>query len=181
MSVETSTRLTYDDYVSLPEDGKQYEIIDGELYVNPAPNTKHQLVLGNIYVALREFVKSGRLGKVLVAPYDVLLSENDVVQPDLLFVTAAHMTIITSANAHGAPDIAVEIFSPGTKKRDQTLKLKQYERFGVSEYWMVDPDEESVVVCRRTGHRFDLLRVSDAITSPLLPGFSLPLSEVFAE
>ncbi|HEX2120927.1 MAG TPA: Uma2 family endonuclease, partial [Thermoanaerobaculia bacterium] len=85
MATGTSTKLTYDDYVLLPNDGRRYEILDGELYVNPAPNTKHQRVVLNLALALATFVRTNRLGEVFVAPYDVVLSDIDVVEPDLMF------------------------------------------------------------------------------------------------
>lgn len=109
---QTSNKLTYEDYALLPEDGLRHEIVDGEHYVNPAPTVKHQVVSFNIAFALRAHVKPRRLGSVFIAPFDVVLSKVDVVQPDVLFVSTAQMSRITEANLQGAPDLAVEVLNP---------------------------------------------------------------------
>jgi len=180
-AVELHHKLTYDDYLNLPDDGNRYEILDGELYLNPAPNTKHQLVLMNILRALDRYVRAKRCGEIFFAPFDVVLSKHNVVQPDVLYISNERMEIITAANAQGAPDIAIEVLSDGTRRKDETKKRKAYERFGVSEYWVIDPiDEDSVRIFRFQGKRYDRRIVGGNITSPLLPGFSLPLREVFA-
>ncbi|HUP62712.1 MAG TPA: Uma2 family endonuclease [Thermoanaerobaculia bacterium] len=181
MATETSTKLTYEDYVNLPNDGKRYEIIDGELYVNPAPNIKHQKVAAKLFYELYSFVKPRKLGEVFFAPCDVVLSEIDTLQPDILFVSAARMEIITRANVKGAPDLVIEVLSEGTRNYDETIKKKRYERFAVSEYWIVDIDDDSVRVHRRVGTRFELVDAVATITTPLLPGFTLAVHEIFAD
>lgn len=180
MASGTSTKLTYDDYVLLPNDGRRYEILDGELYVNPAPNTKHQRVVLNLALALATFVRTNRLGEVFVAPYDVVLSDIDVVEPDLMFIGNARMVIITEANAQGSPDLVIEVLSEGTRRYDETVKMKRYERFGVAEYWLINPDDRTVKVYRQTNAKLTAVAVGDPTTSPLLPGFSLPMSELFS-
>ena len=180
MAPQTSTKLTYEDYAALPNDGKRYEIFDGELYVNPAPNMKHSLVTGNLYRALWNFVHEHRLGYVFFAPFDVVLSDIDVAEPDVLFVSNERKHLLTKLNLRGAPDLAIEVLSPGTRSYDQTVKFKRYGLLGVAEYWIVDPGEEWVKIYRSTGDAFASVEVSDPITSPLLPGLALPLSEVFA-
>jgi len=181
MAAQTSTKLTYEDYVNLPNDGKRYEIIDGELYVNPSPNMKHQRVSKNIFRALDRFVEESNLGEVFYAPSDVVLSEIDVVEPDLFFISAERMEIITKANVKGAPDIVIEVLSDGTRRYDETTKLKRYEHFGVREYWIVDPVDDSVRILRLDGKHFERIVVGGEIKSPLLPGFSLAVKDVFAE
>ena len=181
MAAQTSTKLTYEDYVNLPDDGKRYEIIDGELYVNPSPNTKHQRVLMNLIRALDRYVQDTHAGEFFIAPFDTVLSNVDVVQPDLLFIRTERMDILTKANVQGAPDIVVEILSEGTRRKDETTKLKRYERFGVSEYWIVDPIDDAVRIMRLSGKQFERMIVGGDITSPLLPGFSLALKDIFAE
>jgi Uma2 family endonuclease len=114
-AVELPHKLTYDDYLHLPDDGNRYEIIDGELYLNPSPNMKHQLVLMNILRALDRYTRANACGEVFFAPLDVVLSKHNVVQPDLLYISNEQMDIITAANVQGAPDIAVEILSEGTR------------------------------------------------------------------
>jgi Uma2 family endonuclease len=179
--VEIPHKLTYEDYLNFPDDGNRYEIIDGELYVNPSPNMKHQLVLMNILRALDRYVRAHSCGEIFFAPFDVVLSKHDIVQPDVLYISNERMEIITAANVQGAPDIAIEVLSEGTRKRDETKKRKAYERFGVSEYWIVDPiDEDSVRIVRFKDRKFERRIVGGNITTPLLPGFALPLRDVFA-
>jgi Uma2 family endonuclease len=180
MSLETTTRLTYDDYVLIPDDGRRHEIIDGEHYVNPSPNTKHQAVLMNLALALGTFVRAHHVGRVYVAPFDVVLSAHDVLQPDLLFLTREREALLTTANLQGAPNLVIEILSPSTRKLDETLKMKRYDRFGVDEYWLVDPHAEAVVVYRRASS-LERMETPDPLTSPLLPGFALDVRDVFAE
>lgn len=180
MSTAVAKKLTYDDYVNLPDDGKRYEIIDGELYVNPSPNMKHQLVLGNLFVSLTTFVAARKLGLVFVAPFDVVMSDINVVQPDILFISKERMDVLTKANVQGVPDIAIEVLSPGTRRKDQTKKRQAYERHGVQEYWIVDPEDDSLRILRLSGRKFDYIIVGGNIRSPLLPGFSLPLKKLFA-
>ena len=181
MATETSTKLTYEDYVNLPDDGNRYEIIDGELYVNPAPNTKHQRVLRNLFIALATFVKAHKLGEAFVAPFDVVMSDDDVVQPDILFISTERMSVVTKANVQGVPDIAIEILSEGTRRKDETTKLKRYEKFGVQEYWIADPEDDTVRILRLSGKKYERIIVGGKVTSPLLPGFSVTLKAIFTE
>lgn len=178
MAPATSTKLTYEDYCLLPDDGRRHEIIDGEHYVNPAPNTKHQMVVRNISHPLWGFVREHRLGQVFVVPYDVVLSDIDVVEPDILFVSANRVGIITAANIAGAPDLVVEVLStnPGY---DEVVKLKRYDALGVAEYWIADPQHETVKIYRRAAGAFALTPNGDPVTTPLVPGFSLSLREIF--
>ncbi|HEX6864212.1 MAG TPA: Uma2 family endonuclease [Thermoanaerobaculia bacterium] len=178
-------RLSYDDYVLIPEDGQRHEIIDGEHYVSPAPTPKHQEVLLELAVALRSFIKANRLGKLYVAPIDVVLSFYDVVQPDLVFISKERLHILTRKNIQGGPDLAIEILSDGTRRIDEGIKHSTYERFGVKEYWLVDPGRETVAVHRLEGGRFhktaDLAAAKgDVLTTPLLPGLEIRLAEIFA-
>ncbi|HEX7809720.1 MAG TPA: Uma2 family endonuclease [Thermoanaerobaculia bacterium] len=181
MALETITTLTYDDYALIPSDGRRHEIIDGEHYVNPAPNSKHQRVVVNLVMAMAAFVKRHGLGHVYVAPYDVVLSSGDVLQPDVLFITSEREALITDANLQGAPNLVIEILSPSTRKLDQTVKLRRYDRFGVDEYWIVDPESETVAIYRRDAMRLVSVDPGDPLISPLLPGFSLDMRDVFAE
>lgn len=131
--------VTYEDYVALPDDGNRYEVIEGELCLVPAPNLRHQVILLNIAVALRNFLHGRGLGSVYIAPFDVVLSNINVVQPDVLYVSNNRLNILTKAGATGAPDLAIEVLSGSTKRRDAVTKLRLYENFGVDEYWIVDP------------------------------------------
>jgi Uma2 family endonuclease len=180
-------KLTYDDFVLFPDDGKRHELIDGEHYVTPSPTSKHQTIAWNLGGLIWTYLQSHPIGRAFAAPLDVVFSHFDVVEPDLLFVSAERRDkILTDKNIQGAPDLVVEIGSPSTRKRDETIKRRLYERFGVVEYWVIDPELDAIKVYRRDGDRYQrvaelTLEAGDALTSPLLPGLSLPLSKIFEE
>ena len=180
----SSSQLTYEDYLLFPDDGKRHEIIEGDHYVTPAPKTTHQRASFNLALALGSFIKRRSLGLVLTAPCDVLLSDENVVQPDLLFVSTARASIVTEDNIRGAPDLVVEIISETTRKKDEVTKRKLYERFGVQEYWLVDPELETVKIFRREGQVYGRAielskEANDVLTTDLLPGFDLAITEIF--
>jgi Uma2 family endonuclease len=171
-------RLTYEDYCLLPNDGKRYEIIDGELLVSPSPNLAHQRVVTRLTRFLSAYAEDKKLGEVFVAPFDVVFSRFDVVEPDILYISKAHSSVLTKQNVQGSPDLAVEVLSPSTADIDRTAKLKLYARFAVLEYWLIDPDGPSVEIYRREEKTFDRavkLGPDDSLSSPLFPGFTLPL------
>ena len=178
-------KLTYDDFVLFPDDGKRHELIDGEHYVTPSPNTRHQEIAGTIHGLIWTWLEAHPLGQLFFAPYDVVFSTVDIVEPDLLYLSNERAAaVITPLHAKGVPELVVEIVSKGTRKRDETIKRRLYERAGVSEYWIVDPDIEVVRVSRRAGDRFErpveLSReAGDVLTTPLLPGLELPLARIF--
>jgi Uma2 family endonuclease len=175
------TRLTYADYCLLPNDGKRYEIIDGELFVTPSPRRPHQKVVSNLVYYLNDFIKKHNLGEVYPAPFDVVFSRFDVVEPDILYISRTRSSVLTDKNVQGAPDLVVEVLSESTNDIDRTTKLKLYGRFGVQEYWIIDPDACSAEIYRRRQEGFELaatLNTPEALTSPLLPGFSLPLERL---
>jgi len=177
-----SSQLTYEDYLLFPDDGKRHEIIDGDHSVTPAPKTKHQKISFNLSLALGSFVKKGGIGLVFAAPYDVILSDENVVQPDLLFVSTARASIVTDDNIRGAPDLVVEIISETTRRKDEVTKRKLYERFGVQEYWIVDPELETVKIYTRAqqSRALELSKeANDILTTILLAGFELALAEIF--
>jgi Uma2 family endonuclease len=177
------TRLTYDDYCLLPNDGKRYEIIDGELFVTPSPRTAHQKIVTRLTRFLSAFAEDENLGEVFVAPFDVVFSNFDVVEPDLLYVSNERASVVTEKNVQGSPNLVVEVLSETTEKTDRTTKLKLYARYGVEEYWIIDPNGPSAEVYRRTPHGLELaakLSAVDALTSPMFPGFSLPLKKLLA-
>jgi Uma2 family endonuclease len=182
MSVSGSLRFTYEDYVLLPEDGR-YEVIDGELFLTPAPTPFHQLVKSRIERLLQDHVESAELGIVLDAPCDVVLSRFDVLQPDIFFVSAERRSVIGEKFISDAPDLVVEVLSPGTRKRDRIFKAKRYARFGVREMWIADPDKKSIEVFVNAEERFRREAVyveQDVLRSPLLPGLEVPLAQVFS-
>ena len=131
---------------------------------------------------MRAVVKARDLGDVYFAPTDVVLSDVDVAQPDLLFVSAEREQIITPENVQGAPDLVVEILSPATAERDRTIKLDLYARRGVKEYWIVDPDARTIMVLLRGETRFEVVGIyneGQTLRSPTLAGFSFDLDEIF--
>ncbi len=182
----SDVKLTYDDFVHFPEDGKRHELIDGEHVVTPSPNAKHQSVSINLSSLLWAYVGAHHLGRVFAAPFDVVFSDFDVVEPDLLFVSQARQAdVLTAAHVRGAPDLVVEIGSPSTRKRDETTKRRLYERFGVAEYWVVDPELDEIKVYRMVDGRYTrtaelALERDEVLTSPLFPDLELPLSDIFA-
>ena len=174
-------RLTYEDYCLLPDNGKRYEIIDGELFVTPSPLRRHQRVLANVLYYLTGFVKKHELGHVYPAPFDVVFSQFDVVEPDILYISKARASVVTEKNVQGAPDLVVEVLSESTAKIDRTTKLKLYARYGVAEYWVIDPLTYAVEIYRLAAGGYELaaqLDSSQSLTSPLFPGFTLPLSRL---
>ena len=176
---------TYEEFMALPEDNStRYELIDGDLCMTPAPNTRHQEISGNLFEIIRHLLRTNPLGKAFYAPYDVVFSQEppQVVDPDLVFVSTEHVSLITEKNLQGSPDLLVEILSPTTSLRDRREKHSLYERFGVREYWIVNPDRNTVQVFRLSdGHYAAALEfgLGDRLETPLLPGLSILLSEVF--
>ncbi len=178
------TRATYEDYLNTPE-GERYELLDGELVMAPSPSMRHQELAARLFVAVFMFVQERALGKCYDAPTDVEFwsgNEKEVVQPDILFVSAARAGIITEANVQGAPDLVVEVLSPSTESRDRGYKRDLYARHGVKEFWLVDPDARTVEVLLLCGSGFEVAAtysVGQTLISPVLPGLNLRLSEVF--
>ena len=179
---ETKLKFTYRHYLLLPE-GERRELIEGDFYVLPAPSFKHQTVAANLGMALRQHVRTNRLGVVVWAPTDVVLSQESVVQPDILFVSNERRGIITEANVSGAPDLVVEILSPSTAERDRELKLDLYARYGVREYWIVDPEAETVEVMELGAEGASNVRRYDggSVESALLPTLKIEVAEAFEE
>ena len=174
-------RFTYEDYRNTPED-KRYELIDGELLLVPAPRTAHQRISAKIQFSVTSFVIEQSLGEVFDAPFDVVLSNTDVLQPDILFVSNDRTEIITEDNIQGAPDLVIEILSPSTADRDRTFKASLYALHGVAEYWIVDPDTQIIEVFTLGDQGFERLATytgEELLTSPTLEGFELNLTEVF--
>ncbi len=176
-----NVRFNYHDYLQLPED-KRYEILDGELFVVPAPNTQHQRLLLRIADFLHHYSNERKLGEVFVAPCDVVLSDETILQPDILFVCDDRSNVVGEANIAGPPDLVVEILSPGTRARDLEIKRKIYAGFGVREYWIVDPEAQTieVLVLDKQGYRTaGIFGLADRLSSPVFPELNLPLSSIF--
>ena len=178
-------KLTYDDFVQFPDDGQRHELIDGEHYVTPSPNTKHQRISINLTVLIGSWLERNPIGQLFHAPFDVEFSNFDVVEPDLLYLSNARaIDVLTPLHVRGVPELVIEIGSPGTRNRDETVKRRLYERVGVSEYWVVDPEIDTVRVYRLESEGFARVvelsaEADDVIATPLLPGLEVPLSRVF--
>ena len=181
-----NTRLTYDDFVRIPDDGKRHEIIDGVHYVTPSPALRHQELVGRLFLTLGTFLEDRPdRGRIFLSPFDVIFTFHDIVEPDLIFVGPDQLEILTEKNIQGTPALVVEILSPSTRKRDQQIKRALYERTGVREYWLVDPAANVVTIYRRDADgsfpRVAELTVDgrDTLETPLLPGWSLTLARLF--
>ena len=174
-------KFTYEDYKHTPED-KRYELLDGELIMVPAPKVAHQRNSREIEYALLTFVAENDLGEVFYAPTDVVLSDTDVVQPDVLFVSKERSYIITEDNIRGAPDLVIEVLSPSTAQRDRTLKRTLYALHGVPEYWLADSDAKNVLVLTLDNGEYKVAGIygeGQTLFSPLLPGFTLEVDRIF--
>ena len=176
-------KFTVKEYMTTPED-KRYQLLDGEMILAPSPTQRHQAIVGQLFVVLRQFVNDNRLGRVWFAPLDVILSNYDVAQPDILFVSNERATIITEANIQGAPDLVVEILSPATAEYDRGYKQLLYGRHGVQEYWLVDPDAATVEVWSESEQGLApsaTYHGDEVLTSPLLEGLSIDLELIFRQ
>jgi Uma2 family endonuclease len=174
-------RVSYADMERWPEDGRRYELYDGEVFEIPSPLPIHQMVLARLYLALQGHVVAHG-GIVLFAPLDIVLTEYDLVQPDLVLFTRERQHLIDPKKVtRKPPDLAVEILSPGTESNDRGRKLRLLARHGVREYWIVDPDQARIEVYRLAGDLFKLAHTSsgaDEVRSPLLPQLQLRPSDL---
>ncbi len=179
--INRNIKFTVKDYMSIQDD-KRYELIEGELVMVPSPSVDHQQILMDLAFFLREFVRSKDLGRISIAPMDVVLSDHDVLQPDILFISKDRGYIITPGNIRGAPDLVVEILSPSTEQRDRTVKSTIYARYGVREFWLVSPAEHTVEVLTLGAEGYTtsgIYRAEDTLSSPLLQGLALPVKALF--
>ncbi|MBI5407373.1 MAG: Uma2 family endonuclease [Nitrospirae bacterium] len=173
-------RYTYKDYLQI-EDEKRYEVMEGGLVMVPAPLTIHQRVSRNIEVILCNFVKEKRLGEILYAPMDVVLSEDVVVQPDILFISKKRLNIIEEAAIMGSPDLIIEVVSPFSASYDTIEKRGVYEKYGVKEYWLVFPQEKVVEVLtleKNIYREFCKARKIGVIRSKVLDGLVMDLTDI---
>ncbi|MCL6635258.1 MAG: Uma2 family endonuclease [Peptococcaceae bacterium] len=172
---------TYADYLTI-DDGNRYEVIEGELVLTPSPGFIHQYIAARIESAIRAFVEENNLGTVMDAPFDVVLSEKVVLQPDVLFISRERYHLITEACLKGGPDLVVEVISPTSGRRDRIKKSRLYREYGVKEYWLVDPGAKTVEVLAlddRGWYQAGAYDEEDILASPLLPGLRVELKEIF--
>lgn len=181
-------KITTAEFLRWPDDGKLNELIDGVHYVTPSPKLSHQELVGRLHLAIGNFLATRRhLGRLFVARLDVVLSDHDVVEPDLLFVAGDQQSILTEANVQGPPALIIEILSPSTRRRDEGIKRRLFDSKGVREYWLVDPKKCQISVCRRAvDGSFPIADVLSAaadshLETALLPGLVVSISELFAQ
>lgn len=170
---------TYQDYAALPDDGRRYEIVNGVLFMTPAPNMSHQDAVGQIFFYLQKHVRMAQLGKVYVAPFDVALSPKLVVQPDVAVILNANLEKVTTTRIIGAPDLVVEVASPSTAIYDRHNKLEAYASAGVPEYWIVDPASCTVEVLSLEDRKYYSLGIFQS--KAILPSKVVPELDVHVE
>ena len=146
----TRVRLTYEDYAALPDDGRRYELHEGELSVTPAPGPVHQATLRNLVVILHGHVSARGLGEVLPAPLDCILDDATIVQPDIVYIETARRSVVSNRGIEGPPTLAVEIISPSTAGIDRRRKLQLYARYAVPYYWIIDPPAKTIEAYKLT-------------------------------
>jgi Uma2 family endonuclease len=181
--MRTDIKFTYEEYRALPETGPRYQLVDGELIMSPAPTPWHQRILLRLLRALAEHVERYGAGEVLCAPVDVILSDEDVYQPDIIFVSSARKAIIANDGIRGVPDLCVEVLSPSTRDLDLKTKRRAYARYELPELWIVDPDANTLLLFRLQedpDNAVAVLTARDTLTTPMLPGFAMKLDKVFA-
>ncbi len=174
-------KYTYEDYLKTSDD-KQYELIDGELLTTPSPVPNHQRISRKLEFILEKFVTENNLGEIFDAPCDVYLDDENVIQPDILFISLDRLAIIGEKNIQGAPDLAVEIISENSAYKDMVQKKRLYARFGVKEYWVVIPDCEEIEIYILKDNTYRLYKSynkSDNLESPLLKGLNIALKDIF--
>jgi Uma2 family endonuclease len=183
MATEPKTRYTYADLATFPDDHMRREIIDGELIVTPAPRTGHQRAVGEIFIELGLYARQHG-GEAFVSPTDVFFADDNVVEPDVLFLVPAHVDHVEERYISGPPDIVVEVSSPSTRHIEIVRKLRLYERFGVREYWYVDLQAGRIEIHRLVDGGYGvptLLLRGNVIRSDIVPGFELPVDQVLGE
>jgi Uma2 family endonuclease len=184
MSVQVETLLTNKDLDGLPQDGNRYELIEGELYVSTAPELIHQRVIGRLHFAFANYLAEKPIGEILYGP-GVILSDYDGVIPDLVYLTNERRDeIATGTRIYGAPNLVIEVLSPGTQnmERDRKVKLRLYDKYGIDEYWVVDTRARAIEVYRREAEKLKFFTtfVSDeSVASPLLPEFECRVASLF--
>ena len=176
--------LTYQDYLELPDDNLRYEIHEGQLSVTPAPTPEHKESSGDLYSAVRHYVRSRGLGRLYYAPLDVILSDTTIVQPDLVFLDNSRLGQISARGVEGPPTLVVEILSPSTSRIDRVRKTQLYAQHGVPYYWIVDPRARTIEGYRLTGEQYEpagRVAGSEPLALPPFPDLLLDPSSIWTE
>lgn len=180
MAVEPKRLLTYEDFLTFPDDGVRREIVKGEVLVTPAPNVRHQTLVLRLASALHDHVSARGGGRAFVSPLDVRLSEHDIVDPDVIFVAEDRLSIIKEKFMLGSPSLLIEVVSD--PRTDRVRKRDLYARSGVLEYWIADPDADRVEVHRLEGDHYgkpEILEPGEILETSLLPGLRMNLASLF--
>jgi Uma2 family endonuclease len=176
-------QVNYDQYAAMPDDGKRYEIFEGDMVMmSPGPSTSHQAVSGELEFILKQSCKTDYV--IFDAPLDVILSQTTVLQPDILMIHRSRLHIVTKRGIEGPPDLVAEIVSPGSRKRDKVDKMSLYAKYGVPEYWIIDTDSKHLEQYRLQEDRYELYNLfegDELVTSDKLPCVSFTISEIFKE
>jgi Uma2 family endonuclease len=173
--------LEYQDYASMPADGKIYEVLDGDLSVTPAPSPHHQRTSKRLQRQLEDYFETGRMGEIFDAPIDVILSRHDIVQPDLVLVTDP--SLVSGRGIEGAPTLLVEVLSPSSTRQDRVVKARRYAALGVPHYWMVDPDARRVECYRARQGAYALVAAAEgeaALEHTDWPGLTIRFAELWS-
>ncbi len=174
-------QYTYNDYSKL-DDNKRYELVEGRLIMAPAPGPEHQRILSDLNELIKKFAKENNLGVVYFSPLDVMLDELNVVQPDLLFIANKNFNIIDKRYVKGVPDLIIEILSENSLQQDRIIKKELYEKFGVKEYWIVDPAYKAIEVFTLKKGKYQLFKTytkDDIVKSSILRGLRISLKQIF--
>jgi Uma2 family endonuclease len=174
---------TYKDYAAIPDDGRQYEVVDGVLFISPSPNIGHQDVVGALFAYLWNYVNLGTLGRVYSAPLDVELATRTICQPDVIVILNANLSKLSGKHIIGAPDLVIEVASPATALYDRNKKLNAYARSGIKEYWIADPIEHIIEVFFLEDAHYHFIGTfagKTLIPSKILPDFSIQVEKFFA-
>jgi Uma2 family endonuclease len=175
--------LTIEDYRELPETGPRYQLIEGDLYMAPAPNRYHQDISRNLEYILLEYLEENPIGKLYHAPFDVYLDQHNVFQPDIVFVSNARLSILTDVGAEGAPDFVIEILSPKTAKLDWMSKRHVYARSGVHQLWIIDPEQKRIeiyLLSKDAAVPAAVYSETDEFESAVFPGLRFNAVKIFA-
>jgi Uma2 family endonuclease len=173
-----SIKLTYEHYALIPNDGKRHEIIEGDHYVNPAPNLFHQIVSQRIQFQLYTQIQLAEKGVVFCAPVDVQLHDLTIVQPDLVVVLSGNMDILTKPKIDGVPDLMIEILSPGNPKHDREIKMQLYLKSGIREYWIVDPMAEAIEQYQLQDDAYRLVEHEGVVSLTIADGVAVDTAEL---
>jgi Uma2 family endonuclease len=180
--VQVNVKYTYSDLLTVPDDGNRYELFEGELIMTPSPILLHQIASDNLVYKLKQYNEVYDIGVIVSAPFDVYFDDENVVQPDIIFVSNERRSIVEEKRIKGTPDLIVEILSPRTKDRDYGFKFRKYAEVGVKEYWIADPEGKTIEVYQLSEKGFELYKSfsgNDIFESGMFSGLSFLLSDIW--